>query len=227
MTRFIAAVPEASCSCSRRQPDARRTGNERLERALRTHLSIPCSVFSQLAILARCALRLEPPHLARRGCTTMSRPSADDPSHRGIMAQPLGAVDVLVSGKPTEHRLPQHTDKSVPAVLAGAGVGKPLASRLRKAESIIKLAICKKPSIRGNDRTAKLEHQPAVEIEPKRLAIRFTRRVRSMRSGDRRTRKRRWTCRTAIAVARIRRPSPPLGRSRRARRRRATRQPWR
>jgi hypothetical protein len=107
----------------------------------------------------------------------MSRPSADDPSHRGIMAQPLGVVDVLVS-KPTEHRLPQHTDKSVPAVLAGAGVGKPLASRLRKAESIIKLAIGKKPSIRGNDRTAKLEHQPAVEIEPKRLAIRFTRRVR-------------------------------------------------
>ena len=36
----------------------------------------------------------------------MSRPSADDPSHRGIMAQPLGVVDVLVSGKPTEHRLP-------------------------------------------------------------------------------------------------------------------------
>ena len=108
----------------------------------------------------------------------MSRPSAHDPSHHGIMTQPLGVVDVLVSGKPTEHRPPQHTDKSVPAVLAGAGVGEPFASRLRKAESIIKLAIGEKPSIRGNDRTAKLEHQPAVEIEPKRLAIRFTRWVR-------------------------------------------------
>jgi hypothetical protein len=97
----------------------------------------------------------------------MSRLPADDPSHRGIMAQPLGVVDVLVSGKPTEHRLPQHTDKSVPAVLAGAGVGEPFASRLRKAESIVKLAIGKKPSIGGDDRTAKLEHQPAVEIEPK------------------------------------------------------------
>ena len=108
----------------------------------------------------------------------MSRLPADDPSHRGIMAQPLGVVDVLVSGKPTEHRLPQHTDKSVPAVLAGARVGEPFASRLRKAESIVKLAIGNQPSIGGDDRTVKLEHQPAVEIEPKRLAIRFTRRVR-------------------------------------------------
>jgi hypothetical protein len=49
--------------------------------------------------------RLEPPHLARRGCTTMSRLPADDPSHRGIMAQPLGVVDVLVSGKPTERHV--------------------------------------------------------------------------------------------------------------------------
>jgi hypothetical protein len=33
-------------------------------------------------------------------------PFAHDPLHRGIMAQPLGVVDVLVSGKPTEYRLP-------------------------------------------------------------------------------------------------------------------------
>ena len=71
----------------------------------------------------------------------MSRLPADDPSHRGIMAEPLGVVDVLVSGKPTEHRLPQHTDKSVPAVFAGASVGEPLAGEIRKAESIVKLAI--------------------------------------------------------------------------------------
>ena len=108
----------------------------------------------------------------------MSRLAADDPSHRGIMAQPLGVVDVLVSGKPIEHRLPQHPDKSVPAVLAGAGVDEPFASRLRKAESIVKPAIGNQPSIGGDDKTAKLEHQTAVEIEPKPLATRFIRRVR-------------------------------------------------
>ena len=94
------------------------------------------------------------------------------------MAQPLGVVDVLVSCKPPEHRLPQHSDQRMPAVLARSRVGKPIASRLRKAESIVKLAIGEQPSIGGDDRTAKLERQPAVEIEPQRLAVGFTRRVR-------------------------------------------------
>jgi len=35
-----------------------------------------------------------------------SRLPADDPTHRRIMAQPLGVVHVLVSCKPPEHRLP-------------------------------------------------------------------------------------------------------------------------
>ena len=83
------------------------------------------------------------------------------------MPKPLGVVDVLVSCKPPEHGLSQHSDQGVSAVLARSRVGKPIASRLRKAESIVKLAIGKKPSIGGDDRTAKLEHQPAVEIEPK------------------------------------------------------------
>jgi hypothetical protein len=58
----------------------------------------------------------------------VSRLPTDDPSHRGIMAEPHGVVDVLVPGKPIEHRLPQHTDKNVPAVFAGTGVGEPFAS---------------------------------------------------------------------------------------------------
>src|SRR5271166_1887816 len=82
------------------------------------------------------------------------------------MAQPLGVVDVLVSGKPTEHRLPQHTDKSVPAVFAGAGVGKPLAGQNRKAECVVEFAVGKQPSIGGDDRTAKLKRQSAVVVEP-------------------------------------------------------------
>jgi hypothetical protein len=64
----------------------------------------------------------------------------------------------------------------VPAVLAGARVREPLASRLRKAERIVKFAIGKQPSIGGDDRTSKLKGQSAVEIEPELLAVRFTRR---------------------------------------------------
>ena len=47
----------------------------------------------------------------------MSRLPADDPWHRGIMAQSLGVVDILVSRKPPEHRLPQHAEQGMPAVL--------------------------------------------------------------------------------------------------------------
>jgi hypothetical protein len=62
----------------------------------------------------------------------------------------------------------------VPAVLARPRIGEPIASRLRKAESIVKLAIREQPSIGGDDGTAKLKGQSAVEIEPDRLDIRFT-----------------------------------------------------
>ena len=60
----------------------------------------------------------------------MSRVAADDPSHRRIMPKPLGVIDILVSGKPPEHRLPQHSDQSVAAVLARPRV----AGQIRKAE---------------------------------------------------------------------------------------------
>ena len=94
------------------------------------------------------------------------------------MAQPLGVVDVLVSGQPPEHGLPQHAHERVPAVLAGAGIGEPLARHRAEAERIVEFAVGEQTGVGGDDRTAKLEHQPAVEIEPQRLAIRFTRRVR-------------------------------------------------
>jgi hypothetical protein len=81
---------------------------------------------SEEVLSRRQPLRLEAPHLARRGRTTLSRLAADNPTHRRIMAQPVGVVHVLVSGKPTEDRLPQHPDYSMPAVLAGSPVCKRL-----------------------------------------------------------------------------------------------------
>jgi hypothetical protein len=43
------------------------------------------------------------------------------------MAQPLGVVDVLVSGQPPEYGLPQHPDQRVPPVLSRACIGELLA----------------------------------------------------------------------------------------------------
>ena len=104
----------------------------------------------------------------------MSRLPADDPPHRGILAQSLGVVDILVSRKPPEHRLPQHAEQGMPAVFTCAGVGKPLAGQIRKAECVVEFAVGKQAGIGGDDRTTKLKRQSAVEIEPERLAVRFT-----------------------------------------------------
>ena len=108
----------------------------------------------------------------------MSRLAADDPSHRRIMPKPRGVIDILVSGKPPEHRLPQHSDQSVAAVLARPRVGETLAGQIRKAERVVEFAVGKQASIGSDERTTKLKGQSTVEIEPERLAIQFTRWVR-------------------------------------------------
>jgi hypothetical protein len=121
---------------------------------------------------------LEAAHLARWGGTAMSRLTADDPAHRRIMAQTLGVVHIFVSGKAAKHGLPQHSDESVPAILAGPCVREAVAGHRGQAERVIDFPVGQQSGIRGHDGAAKLEHQTAVEIEPENLIIRFTRRVR-------------------------------------------------
>src|SRR5260370_31382687 len=69
-------------------------------------------------------LGLEPPHLAGRGRIAYDCLAADDPAHRGITSQPVGIVDVLISGKPTEHRLAQHAHQIMATVPARAPVNQ-------------------------------------------------------------------------------------------------------
>src|SRR5207253_10294529 len=35
------------------------------------------------------------------------RAAADEPAHRGLVSEPVGAVHALVAGEPAEHRLPE------------------------------------------------------------------------------------------------------------------------
>src|SRR5215831_16454891 len=49
-------------------------------------------------------LRLEAPHLTRRSRAALRRFAADNPAHRRIVAQALGVVHILVSGKATKYR---------------------------------------------------------------------------------------------------------------------------
>jgi hypothetical protein len=126
-------------------------------------------------------LRLEAAHLAGRGGIPCDRLIADHPAHRRITAQPVGVIHVLVAGQPSEHRLPQQARQSVATILACARISERVGSCVAQAENVIQLAIGQQPGV-GRDRgAAKLEHQPAVKIEPQRTPVPFTRRVRHSR----------------------------------------------
>jgi len=75
-------------------------------------------------------------------------------------------VHVFVSCEATEHGLPQHTDKSMSAILAGSRIRERFSRHRAEAKRIIEFAIGEQPRVGGHDRTTKLEHQSAVEIEP-------------------------------------------------------------
>jgi hypothetical protein len=118
--------------------------------------------------------RLETPHLAWRCRRARSRLAADDPAHSRIVAQTLGVVDIYVSRKPPEHGLPQQPYQRMATVPAGACVSERAACHHAEAESVVEFTVGQQASIGRNDRTAKLERQSAVEIEPKRTINRFT-----------------------------------------------------
>lgn len=94
------------------------------------------------------------------------------------MAQPFGVIHVLISCQSTEHGLPQHADKRVPSILPSARVGEHVASHRGETQRVVEFPISEQPGVRGYDRSAKLEHQAAVEIDTERPIVRFTRRVR-------------------------------------------------
>ena len=66
----------------------------------------------------------------------------------------------------------------MPAILPGTHIRELLARHRTEAERVVEFTVGEQTGVRGNNRTAKLEHQPAVKVELERLAARFTRWVR-------------------------------------------------
>jgi hypothetical protein len=75
-----------------------------------------------------------------------------------MMAQALGVVHILVSGKATKYRLLEQPGQCVPTILATTCVGQNITRHLGQTEYV----------------ATKLEHQAAVEIEPNSVRSRFT-----------------------------------------------------
>jgi hypothetical protein len=60
--------------------------------------------------------------------------SPQNPAYRRIVAQALGVVHVLTSGKAAEYRLPQQADQRMAAVPAGSRISECPARHLGQAE---------------------------------------------------------------------------------------------
>ena len=80
----------------------------------------------------------------------LDRLAADDPAHRRIASQPVGIVDVLISSKPSEHRLAQHAHQIMATVPARAAVNQVLARDSHQAKRVIEFAIGQQPGIGGD-----------------------------------------------------------------------------
>ena len=85
----------------------------------------------------RAALSLEVPHLTRRSRAPLRRFATDNPAHSRIVAQALGVVHILVSGKATKYRLPEQPGKCVPTILATACVGQNITRHLGQPEYLV------------------------------------------------------------------------------------------
>ena len=76
---------------------------------------------SRLASVANHAVSKRPIWPARSG-RTIEPVTANDRSHRRIVREPLGVVDIFVAGEPPKHRLAEQPAQLVAAVLATAAV---------------------------------------------------------------------------------------------------------
>jgi hypothetical protein len=94
------------------------------------------------------------------------------------MAQALGVIDIIVSGKSSKHRLPQQADERMVAVPAGARIGKHITCHGAETEGVVEFAIGQQSGIGDVPRAIELKLRTAVEIEPQNAIIRFTPLVR-------------------------------------------------
>jgi hypothetical protein len=127
--------------------------------------------------VGRQPLGLEAPHLAARGGRTIEPVTANDRSHGGVAREPLGIVDILVAGEPTEHRLAEQPAQLVAHVLATAAVEELRDRYFGEPEGVIQLAVSEQTAIRGDLGSVEFELDPAVENGPQRQLFGFTRHV--------------------------------------------------
>ena len=125
--------------------------------------------------LAGQPLGLEAAHLAGRGGTTVQPAAIDHRAHRRVVGQALGVVDVLVAGEAAEHGLAQQPGQQVAGVPAAAALRQDAAGQIGQPQRVVEVAVGEQPGVGGDAAAVELQLQAAVEIDPQRPVIQFTR----------------------------------------------------
>ena len=147
-------------------------------RACTRSIQVPGRVRERLQVgVGRQPLGLEAPDLAARSGRTIEPVTANDRSHRRIVREPLGVVDILIAGEPTEDRLAEQTAQLVARVLATAAVEELRDRHVGEPERIIELAVREQTAVRGDLGAVEFKLDPAVEHGPQRQLFGFTRHV--------------------------------------------------
>ena len=87
--------------------------------------------------IGRQKLRLEAAHLAGRSSQAVETLTIGDGAHDRIVREALGVIHVLVSGKPTKHRLPKKSHEEMSDVLAAPPLRQNLSAQLGQSKRVI------------------------------------------------------------------------------------------
>ena len=146
-------------------------GNER---------SIRCLRFSWLERV----FCFEACHLTGRSCGLVLGPATHDDSHRGIVAEALGIVNVFIACQPAVERLAKEGQQTVLGVLAGAGVVQAAGRGGGQSKGVVEFAVRKESGITGDGRAVELQLDLTVEVNAEGVVLAVTHKVpRSERRG--------------------------------------------
>ena len=73
--------------------------------------------------------------------------------------------ELIVTGEAAEHRLPEHANQRMAAILALVYVCEILASHRAQPDCVVELEVSQQSRIGRDHGPAELQHQPAVEVE--------------------------------------------------------------
>ena len=91
------------------------------------------------------------------------------------MRQALGVVNVLVAGEAAEHGLAQQPGQQMAGVRAAAAFRQDVTGQIGQPQRVVEVAVGEQPGVGGDAAAVELQLQAAVEIDPQRPVIRFTR----------------------------------------------------